>query len=160
MKYFLGCSGWYYHHWKDLFYKGLPQKDWFKHYAATFNTVELNSTFYRFPKQSTAKGWYKKSPKEFVYSVKANKIITHMKKFKETQRLVKDFYNVVEELKEKLGCLLFQLPPNLRFNPKKLKEILSQLDPEKKNVLEFRHPSWWNKEVFEALKEFILPRSI
>lgn len=125
---------------------------WFSHYAGVFNTVELNSTFYHFPKTKTAKGWCRKAPEGFVYSVKANKIITHLKRFENTQKLINDFYAVARELEEKLGCVLFQLPPSMRFDIKKLDNILSQLDPDVRNVIEFRHPSWWNEEVFCRLK--------
>ncbi len=82
---YLGCSGWYYWQWSDLFYKGIPQNKWFRQYAWKFNTVELNSTFYHFPRESTAKNWYKNAPKGFVYTLKANRAITHIKKFKGTK---------------------------------------------------------------------------
>src|SRR3989344_4599574 len=149
---YVGCSGWYYNHWKELFYNGIPQKDWFKYYAKVFDTVELNSPFYHFPKENTAKTWYHQAPKDFVYSIKANRMITHMKKFVGTKKLIKDFYKVTNVLKEKLGCVLFQLPPSLHYHEEKLKEILDQLDRDKKNVLEFRHPSWWNENVYKVLK--------
>lgn len=150
---YLGCSGWYYWHWRDSFYEGIGKSKWFDHYASTFNTVELNSTFYRFPKESTVKGWYRKAPKDFVYTLKANRAITHTKKFKGTKRLVKDFYKVADVLEEKLGCILFQLPPSVHYKEKKLMEILDQLDKEKKNAIEFRHSSWWNADVYEEMKK-------
>lgn len=153
MKFHLGCSGWYYQGWENLFYKDLPKNQWFKFYAQNFNTVELNSPFYHFPKLSTAKTWYRNAPDDFVYSVKANRMITHLKKFKGTKKIVDDFYKVVSELREKLGCVLFQLPPNVHYHKEKLKEIIKQLNPKYKNVLEFRHPSWWNKETYELLKD-------
>jgi len=150
----VGCSGWFYWHWKDRFYpSNVPQSKWFKYYTTKFNTVELNSTFYHFPKISTAKNWYKQSPKNFIYTLKVNRVITHIKKFKATSRLVKDFYKVGDELKEKIGCFLFQLPPSLKFNKKKLDEIIDQLDLKRRNVLEFRHDSWFTPEVYEILRK-------
>lgn len=151
--YFVGCSGWFYWHWKGKFYpENLQQSKWFQHYTKYFTTVELNSPFYHWPKQSTAKSWYRKAPEDFVYTLKVNGRITHMKKFKGTTRLVKEFYKLAEELKEKMGCFLFQLPPSLKFSESKLKEILNQLDPEKKNAVEFRHVSWFKKEVYDEFK--------
>lgn len=150
----IGCSGWFYWHWKGRFYpKELPQSKWFKYYASKFNTVELNSTFYHFPKASTAKNWYRQSPKGFTYTLKVNRMITHIKKFNGTKRLIKEFYRIGDELREKLGCFLFQLPPSVKFNEKKLEEIINQLDMEKKNVIEFRHKSWFTKEVYKILRK-------
>ena len=149
----IGCSGWYYQHWKDSFYKNIPQNRWFSHYARMFGTVELNSTFYHFPKERTVAGWYRKAPENFVYSIKANRMITHLKRFSGTERIMKEFYDVVKMLDEKLGCVLFQLPPSIYFDMERLDGILSQLDPQVRNVIEFRHASWWNDEVFEKLKE-------
>lgn len=151
--YYLGCSGWFYWHWKGKFYpESIPQYRWFQHYLKFFNTVELNSPFYHWPKLTTAKSWYRQAPKDFVYTLKVNRLITHMKKFKGTSRLVKEFYKLGDTLKEKMGCFLFQLPPSLKFNERKLNEIINQLDPEKKNVIEFRNITWFNKEVYEKLK--------
>jgi len=156
-EYFIGCSGWFYWHWRGLFYpaQSLP-KEWFKEYCKKFNTVEINSSFYHFPTEKTVKGWLRKIPKNFIYTVKVNKAITHIKKFKNTKKLVKNFYSVMKPLKEIncLGCILFQLPPSLHYNEKKLDEILKQLNPEFKNVIEFRHASWWNKEVYNEMKKF------
>ncbi|RLG70313.1 MAG: DUF72 domain-containing protein, partial [Candidatus Iainarchaeum archaeon] len=154
--YFIGCSGWFYWHWRGLFYAAQSQpREWFKEYCKHFNTVEINASFYHFPTEKTAKGWLKRAPKEFIYTVKANKAITHIKKFKGTRRLIKNFYKVVNVLKEnnQLGCVLFQLPPSLHYSKTKLKEILQQLNPEFKNVIEFRHASWWNKEVYDEMKK-------
>jgi len=150
----IGCSGWFYWHWKGKFYPDeLPQNEWFKFYTTKFNTVELNSTFYRFPKLSTARGWYRNSPKGFIYTLKVNKTITHIKKFNAVKSLIKEFYKVGEELKDKLGCFLFQLPPSLKFGEKKLEEIISQLDLEKRNALEFRDISWFTENAYKKLKE-------
>lgn len=149
----LGCSGYFYYHWKGRFYpEDLPQNKWFSYYSKHFNTLELNSTFYHFPKISTAKNWYRSSPDNFKYSLKVNRFITHIKKFHNVKKLIEDFYKVGDQLKEKMGCYLFQLPPSLHFSMKKLDEIIKQLDLDKSNVLEFRHESWFTDEVYDKLK--------
>lgn len=153
MKYYLGCSGWYYEHWKNKFYHGLEKKDWFKFYVKNFNSVEINSTFYHVPKQSTVKSWAYKAPDNFKYSVKVNRLITHYKKFNKTKSVLKEFYQLLKILGDKLGCVLFQLPPSIKFDKILLKKILNQLDFSFKNVIEFRHKSWWNNEVYDILKE-------
>jgi len=152
--YYIGCSGWFYRHWEGTFYpENLSQSKWFKYYAENFKTVELNSPFYHFPKISTAKTWYQNAPKDFIYTLKVNRVITHMKKLKGTTRLIEDFYKLGGELKEKMGCFLFQLPPSLRYSKPKLHELLHQLDPQWKNVVEFRHESWFIDEVYQELEK-------
>jgi uncharacterized protein YecE (DUF72 family) len=150
----VGCSGWFYWHWRDSFYRGLKTHRWFAHYASKFKTVELNAPFYRWPRQSTVQCWIRQAPKrrKFIYSVKVNGVITHDKRFKGTKRLVRDFYELMEPLGKKLGCLLFQMPPSFRYSKARLKNILGQLDDRFRNVLEFRHKSWWRKDVYRALE--------
>ena len=150
----IGCSGYNYRESKGLFYpEGLPQSKWLEFYCQHYNTVEINASFYKPPTVKTLTTWYKKTPADFRFSIKANKVITHYKKFVETQELITDFYTTVSEgLKEKLDCILFQLPPSLAYTPAVLNRIVSQLDSSFKNVLEFRHVSWWNDEVNAALK--------
>jgi len=151
----IGCSGFHYKHWKDNFYpEGLAQTKWFEFYCQHFNTVELNTTFYRFPKLSFLESWYQRSPKDFLFAVKAPRLITHFKQFQKTEEIIGDFYSVIEEgLKEKLGCVLFQLPPRSAFTDERLERIIKNLDPAFKNVLEFRHVSWWTPEVYDKLSK-------
>lgn len=150
----IGCSGWVYPHWVGPFYPGdLREKDWFAFYARHFDTVEVNSTFYHFPTEATVRGWAAKSPGGFLFTLKAWRGITHLRKFKGTEDLVRRFYALGEGLGEKLGGFLFQLPPSLRFNRDLLLRILDQLDPRHRNTLEFRHPSWFISEVAERLRE-------
>jgi uncharacterized protein YecE (DUF72 family) len=153
MKWFIGCSGFQYRHWKPGFYpKALPQRLWFEYYNQHFNSLELNTTFYSFPKIEVVKKWYLRSPNDFVFTVKAPRIITHYKKFVDVKSLMKDFYNVVSSgLREKLGSCLFQLPPNLHYSPEKLTQIISALDKNFINVIEFRDESWWNEKVYNCL---------
>lgn len=149
----IGCSGFHYREWKDLFYPPeTPQRKWFDYYCTRFNTLELNYTFYRFPQIAPLEGWYYKSPPNFKFSIKAPRLITHFKQFKDVRPLLDDFYNVAKEgLKDKLGPVLFQFHPKTVYTPELLEEILAQLDPEVSNVLEFRDASWWREDVYQAL---------
>jgi len=152
-KWHIGCSGFHYRNWKGSFYpEDLAQKNWFEYYCQHFNTLELNVTFYRFPQLSFTKGWYNKSPEAFSFSVKAPRAITHYKKFTDTEGLISDFYGVISEgLKEKLGCVLFQMPPSYNYTEEKLEKIISSLDSSFNNVVEFRHISWWDDKVYKKL---------
>jgi len=150
----VGCSGWYYAHWKERFYPAdLPKQKWFAFYQEHFSTVELNAPFYRWPSTETVRRWIREARSGFVYSVKVNQLITHRKRFHETESLVQDFYRLLEPMGEKLGCVLFQLPPSFHYSPERLETILRQLNPSFQNVLEFRHISWWQEEVYNRLKE-------
>jgi uncharacterized protein YecE (DUF72 family) len=150
----IGCSGFYYKSWKEKFYpSGLPQRRWFEYYCEHFNTVELNVTFYRFPKPDDLKGWFDRSPDDFKFTVKAPRLITHYKRFHNAKRETGDFYNsVTRGLKEKLGCILFQLHPGMVYSEENLDRILETLDHSHTNVIECRHPSWWCDEVMKILK--------
>jgi uncharacterized protein YecE (DUF72 family) len=150
----IGCSGFYYKPWREKFYPpGLPQRKWFEFYCEHFNTVELNVTFYRFPKLEDLKGWYKRSPEDFKFTVKAPRLITHYKRFHNAARETNDFYNSVRQgLDNKLGCVLFQLHPGMEFKEENLDRILGTMDLSYTNVIEFRHPSWWCEKVLSALK--------
>jgi uncharacterized protein YecE (DUF72 family) len=154
-KWWVGCSGFYYKHWREEFYpKGLAQRKWFEFYCQSFNTVELNVTFYRYPKLEALQGWYTRSPENFRFTVKAPRLITHYRKFNNAQREAHDFYELVARgLDDKLGCVLFQLPPNLVFSEQNLENILATLDHAFTNVIEFRHETWWNKHVYQVLRE-------
>lgn len=153
MKWYIGCSGFYYKHWKGTFYpEGLAQTKWFSYYAEHFNTLELNVTFYRFPRLPAVRNWYNLAPPDFQFSVKAPKAITHFKQFHGTVDMLSDFYGTIREgLAEKLGPVLFQLPPQLKYEPERLRRILDQLDPTFDNVLEFRNPTWWQPVVYDQL---------
>src|SRR6266480_2729660 len=149
----IGCSGFHYDDWKGIFYpEGLPKKKWFEYYCRHFNTIELNVTFYRFPQLKFLQAWYENSPAGFIFSVKVPRLITHYKMFRETERMLNDFYSTCKEgLRDKLGCILFQLPSRLEYSEEKLNEIILQLDKSLDNVIEFRHPGWWKKKVYSEL---------
>ena len=132
----------------------MAQRKWFEFYCQSYNTVELNVTFYRYPKLEALQGWYTRSPQDFRFTVKAPRLITHYKKFNNALREARDFYDLAAKgLEEKLGCVLFQLPPNLVYSETNLANILSTLDHAFVNVVEFRHESWWNNQVYKVLRE-------
>lgn len=149
----IGCSGFHYKHWKGDFYPiDLPQKRWFEYYNKHFQTLELNVTFYRFPRLPVLQEWYQNSSPDFVFAAKVFKGITHYRQFVNCGQMLADFYGLLREgLKEKLGCVLFQMPPRMAYKPGKLDQVLEILDPTFNNVLEFRHESWWNAEVYQKL---------
>jgi len=134
--------------------KDCRKKKWFDFYCQHFDTLELNVTFYRFPQLSFLQTWYQKSPPEFRFSVKAPRVITHYKKFNDTGDLVTSFYDTINSgLKEKLGPVLFQVPPSFHYDEEKLERIINSLNPSFTNVLEFRHISWWRDDVYKKLAE-------
>lgn len=141
----IGCSGWFYWHLRGSFYPTqMPTKDWFSHYADHFSTVELNAPFYSWPTVATVQSWRKQAEgHDMVYTVKASELITHIKKFEGTKTLIRDFGHIADLLGPLMGCFLFQLPPGYYYSPARLRDILEQLDPDRRNVVEFRHASWW-----------------
>jgi len=156
---FIGCSGFHNKDWKEKFYPaGLPQSRWFEYYCSKFNTLELNTTFYRFPRVETLQRWYDKSPENFVFSVKVPRLITHYKQLKDSERMLSDFYSSVRDgLQDKLGAVLFQLPSRITYSEDFLSRILEAVDEDFRNVVEFRHASWWNSRVYSILgKEGII----
>jgi len=153
--YHVGTSGWSYNHWHGRFYPSeLDRGGWLDYFAQHFNTVEVNMTFYRLPSPGLLKGWYQKTPPAFKFSLKGSRLITHIKKLKATEELVKGFYRLAETLQEKLGCVLWQMPPSLKLNLELLEGFLRQLPRSCPNVIEFRHKSWYVEEVYQLLKEY------
>lgn len=126
----------------------------FQFYYQYFRTYEFNGSFYKFPTVRIFENWYKKAPDNFIFSVKAPKEITHIKQFIDCEKLISDFYKICETgLKEKLGCILFQFPPSYNFTTERLQNIIKNLDLGFTNVIEFRHASWWNEEVWKAFRD-------
>lgn len=152
-KWSIGCSGFHYKHWREIFYPAsVPVRKWFDYYSERFKTLELNVTFYKFPRLENLQKWYEQSPGEFSFSVKVPKAITHYKQFNDTERMLGDFYGTVAEgLREKVGCVLFQIPPRLGYKEERLQKMIESIDPAFINVFEFRHESWWNAEVYSTL---------
>jgi uncharacterized protein YecE (DUF72 family) len=147
----VGCSGWFYWHWRGGIYPAVgPTSAWFPIYARRFDTVELNAPFYSWPTVAAVKAWVRQAPPGFVYTVKASEMITHVKRFARTRTLVEDFGLIADLLGERMGCFLWQLPPSVKYSLPLLRRILAQLDPSRRNVVEFRDRSWWRPRVFDA----------
>lgn len=149
----IGCSSFYNAKWKNVFYpEDIPSSKWFEYYCTHFNTFEINATFYKFPTLRILTNWYKKSPDGFIYSVKAPKLITHIKKFVDCKPEIEEFFSLCKQgLNDKLGCILFQLPPSFHYSLEKLDLIIESMNPDFKTAIEFRHQSWWSQEVYDQL---------
>ncbi|HEX6716647.1 MAG TPA: DUF72 domain-containing protein [Pyrinomonadaceae bacterium] len=156
MKIFIGTSGWHYKHWMGgVFYPaGTSGPGMFEFYARHFNTVEINNSFYRLPTAKTFDNWRESAPRNFQYAVKASRFITHMKKLKDPKASSEKFFLVAERLEEKLGPILFQLPPRWKINVERFAEFLESLPRAHKYAIEFRDESWLVPEVFELLRRY------
>lgn len=162
-KVFIGTSGWQYSHWRGNFYPpDLPYKYWLKFYAKHFNTVEVNSSFYRHTRASTFEKWVSETPNDFVFSVKGNRFITHIKRLKDCEDLVEIFF---ENLKPLLATraksaakhvVLWQLPPSLKAEKERLKEFIKFLPKSFRHAFEFRHPSWTTDTIKRNFKSLML----
>jgi uncharacterized protein YecE (DUF72 family) len=151
----VGCSGWNYKHWREIFYpKGLPVSRWFAFYAEHFDTVEINNSFYMLPKPETFEKWRDQAPPGFVYAVKANRFITQAKKLLDCQEPLDRMMPAVRRLGDRLGPLLYQLPPSLKFNPERLESFLKIVPRDVVNVFEFRDRSWHVEETFDLLERY------
>jgi len=154
-KIFIGTSGWNYGHWKnDRFYpRSCPQREWLAYYARHFPTVEINNSFYRLPPPETFSAWRRQAPSGFVFAVKASRFITHMKKLRDPEESVKLFLTHSARLREKLGPVLFQLPPQMPVNPERLRDFVHVLKRRHRLrvAIEFRHPSWFTGEIYEII---------
>lgn len=157
---FIGTSGYSYPHWRGLFYpEGLPSREWLRFYAGIFNTVELNVTFYRLPRESTFQNWYRITTPDFSFVLKGSRLITHRKRLTEPAEAVAIFFSRAALLKEKLGAVLWQLPPGMRVDSGRLEEFCRVLreSPGARSVrhaFEFRHESWFTAEIYTVLREF------
>jgi uncharacterized protein YecE (DUF72 family) len=151
----IGCSGWNYAHWRERVYpKGLPTRRWLEHYASLFDTVEVNATFYRLPTRSAVAGWVEQTPDSFLFTVKASRYLTHIKRLTDMESGVARFYERIEPLVEsdKLGPLLWQLPENFRRDDERLASALEHLPPGR-HCFEFRHASWFEEDVYALLRK-------
>jgi len=151
----IGTSGWDYAHWKEVFYPpGLPKARWLEQYASCFDTVELNATFYRQPAGQTVAQWYERTPKGFFWAIKASRYITHIRRLRDATEPLTKFYGAIADLREKLGPILLQLPPNLAFDEGIARDFLAGLDPGLRHVIEVRHPSWVCDQAFELFAAY------
>jgi uncharacterized protein YecE (DUF72 family) len=150
----IGCSGWQYRHWRGAFYPSdLPQTRWLEYYASQFNTVEINNTFYRLPEASAFATWRKRVPPGFLYTVKASRFLTHMKKLKDPKPPLDRLLSRARSLGQALGPILYQLPPRWNIDVARLTAFLRSLPRRRLHAIEFRDPSWYTDEVFELLTE-------
>lgn len=148
-----GTSGYSYPEWKPAFYpEDLPQSKFLDFYAQRLATVEINNTFYRFPSESLFEGWRATAPDGFTFAVKANQRITHKERLKDVEGLVRDFAERCQVLGDKLGPILFQLPPFQRREDERLAGFLEGLPPGARYAIEFRHKSWFEDEVLDVLR--------
>lgn len=152
---YIGTSGFSYPAWKNKFYpEKMPSSKWLSYFSEQFNTLELNSSFYHFPKVTTLKKMHDSTSEDFLFSIKMNRLVTHYQRMKNTSGKITEFIETAEEgFGEKLGCILFQLPPSFNFTAENLENIIENVPHEKRCVIEFRHLSWWQAEVFETLKK-------
>jgi uncharacterized protein YecE (DUF72 family) len=152
---FIGTSGWDYDHWRGPFYpQGLAKTRWLDYYARAFPSVEVNATFYRSMKPSTFDKWRQATPDGFLWSVKANRFITHIKRLRDVADPLKSFLESMKPLETKLGPILFQLPPSLAFDKGLIRSFCSLLPEGRRYSLEARHKSWMCDEALSCLREF------
>lgn len=122
----IGTSGWNYRHWRGIFYpKKLPTRKWLSYYSQYFDTVEVNATFYGTPKKETLARWLEETPEGFLFAVKASRFITHLKRLKAVGEALERLFESLSPLYPKLGVILFQLPPSLKYEPELMEEFLS-----------------------------------
>jgi uncharacterized protein YecE (DUF72 family) len=151
---YVGTSGYSYKEWKGTFYpKDLPAAQMLRYYGEHFGTVEINSTFYGMPKATVLATWANAVPANFQFVLKAPKRITHIQGLKDADDLVSHWLEVAGTLAERLGPLLFQLPPQLHKDVPRLRAFLALLPVQHRVALEFRHPSWFDDEVFGLLRD-------
>lgn len=156
-KLYIGTSGWQYKGWKGNFYpEDIPQKDWLRYYSKQFNTVEINSSFYRQTKASTFKKWKAEVGPDFTFAIKAVRFITHVKRLKDTEESVRIFFDnagalVSKSKRKRKHVILWQLPANFKKDIQRLKNFLDSLPKDFRHAFEFRHESWMNASVFTTL---------
>jgi len=148
----VGCSGWQYKHWRGDFYPAeLPQSKWFEHYAAAFDTVEINNSFYRLPERATFASWARRAPRGFEFAVKASRFLTHMKKLKDPEEPLDRLFSRMRALGTHLGPVLYQLPPGWKADVNRFRTFLETLPRGARHVVEFRDPSWYAGDIRDLL---------
>lgn len=155
LRYYIGTSGWHYDHWRSRFYpEKLTKPKWLEFYGTHFTAVELNNSFYRLPSEAAFATWRDSSPANFTFAVKVSRFITHIKRLRDVEEAVDKFITRAQILGEKLGPLLYQLPPNMHRDDERLESFLSILPQGVRHVLEFRHQSWLEESVFRILDKY------
>jgi uncharacterized protein YecE (DUF72 family) len=153
----IGCSGWNYAHWRNgVFYPPrLASREWLRFYAHRFDTVEINTSFYRLPRRESVARWVEETPDDFVFAVKVSRYITHIKRLLDVPQHLPLLYERIQPLlrSPKLGPLLWQLPPTFKADTDRLATCLEQLPRGERHAFEFRHPSWFTEETYTLLRE-------
>lgn len=150
---YVGTSGYSYKEWKGSFYpEKFPAKDMLSYYASRLHAVELNNTFYRLPQKSMVESWRSQVPDNFRFSVKASQRITHFKRLKDAGGETKFMLETIAALEDRLGVVLFQLPPNMKKDIERLQTFLQDLPANTPAAFEFRHPTWFDDEVLALLR--------
>ncbi len=151
----IGTSGWHYKHWVGTFYPDrTPASRMFALYCEHFNTVELNNTFYCLPKPAGLNNWRDSSPADFCFAAKGSRFITHMKKLKDPEAALAKYFDAIEKLREKLGPILFQLPPGWDFDGERFSTFLKALPEHHRYAFEFRNQTWNNPEAYDLLARY------
>ena len=150
----IGCSGWQYRHWKGDFYPAeLSQGLWLEHYASVSDTVEINNSFYRLPEADTFARWAERVPSRFIFSVKASRFLTHMKKLKDPAQPLDLLLSRAGALGRHLGPILYQLPPGWKLDLVRLEHFLQALPARRRHAIEFRDPTWYADRALRLLEE-------
>lgn len=150
----IGTSGWHYKHWLGTFYpERWPASRMLGFYQERFDTVELNNTFYRLPAESTVEEWRHSTPDNFRFAAKGSRFITHMKKLKDPAPALEKYFSRIDRLRDKLGPILFQLPPHFEVNVARFEEFLKALPQWHRYAFEFRDESWNTPAIFELLRK-------
>ncbi len=148
----IGTSGWHYKHWVGPFYPPkTPPSKMLAYYLQHFDTVELNNTFYRLPTKNALENWRNSTPENFCFAAKGSRFLTHMKKLKDAEAGIERFFDAIDVLADKLGPVLFQLPPNWEIDIDRLAHFLHALPKHHRYAFEFRNSTWNVQEVYDLL---------
>jgi uncharacterized protein YecE (DUF72 family) len=152
---FIGTSGFSYSYWKGRFYpQELASSKWLNYYSSQFNTIELNTTYYRFPIVKNLKAAAAATGEDFRFSIKIHRLITHYRKMKDVRTKIREFMDLAREgLGHKLRCILYQLPATFTYSEERLNDIIESVEHSSENIIEFRHESWFKKRIVKALRD-------
>lgn len=149
----IGTSGWSYKHWQEVFYpSNIAKKEHLAYYSKYFSTVEVNNSFYHLLTKKVVENWINSVPSDFIFAVKASRYITHIKRLKDPEKMISTFMESIKQFDDKVGPILFQLPPNFNFNPERLEFFIKSMSQDYRYTFEFRNKSWFNSETYDILK--------
>jgi len=154
-KLYIGTSGWNYNHWRSVFYpEELPQSKWLEHYCHTFDTVEVNNSFYRLPEKKTFEAWREQTPEGFTFSIKASRYLTHIKRLRDPEEPLQRLMDRAIGLSDKLSIVLYQFPTNWKLDLERLEHFLRMLPTSPRSAFEFRDASWQSEKVWSLLSKY------